>query len=145
VLDIGSGWGSLALHLAQHHGVEVTGLTLSRRQLEAAQRAAAERGLADAQWMLGSLYLRGAPELPRDTARAEALLRRAAERGNPGAAFQLGIVLLSGADAVTPNQREALLWITRSAARGQKEAQDLLEGLRPGAPVRSEPAGPVTR
>ncbi|HQR20962.1 MAG TPA: tetratricopeptide repeat protein [Burkholderiaceae bacterium] len=106
---------------------------------------AAERGLADAQWMLGSLYLRGAPELPRDTARAEALLRRAAERGNPGAAFQLGIVLLSGADAVTPNQREALLWITRSAARGQKEAQDLLEGLRPGAPVRSEPAGPVTR
>ncbi|MDD3650575.1 cyclopropane-fatty-acyl-phospholipid synthase family protein [Immundisolibacter sp.] len=47
VLDIGSGWGSLALHLAQHHGVEVTGLTLSRRQLEAAQRAARERGLAE--------------------------------------------------------------------------------------------------
>ena len=47
VLDIGSGWGSLALHLAQHYGVEVTGLTLSRRQLEAAQRTARERGLAE--------------------------------------------------------------------------------------------------
>ena len=46
VLDIGCGWGSLALHLAQHHGVEVTGLTLSRAQLAAAQRAAEERGLA---------------------------------------------------------------------------------------------------
>ncbi len=47
VLDIGSGWGSLALHLAEQHGVEVTGLTLSRRQLEMAQQAAAARGLGD--------------------------------------------------------------------------------------------------
>jgi cyclopropane-fatty-acyl-phospholipid synthase len=47
VLDIGSGWGALALHLAQHHGVRVTGLTLSRRQLAVAERAAAERGLCD--------------------------------------------------------------------------------------------------
>lgn len=47
VLDIGCGWGSLALHLAEHHQVRVTGVTLSRRQLEVAQRTAAERGLAD--------------------------------------------------------------------------------------------------
>jgi cyclopropane-fatty-acyl-phospholipid synthase len=46
VLDIGSGWGSLALHLAKHHGVEVTGLTLSARQLEVAERSARERGLS---------------------------------------------------------------------------------------------------
>lgn len=47
VLDIGCGWGSLALHLAQHHDVSVTGLTLSARQLEVAQRTALERGFAD--------------------------------------------------------------------------------------------------
>jgi cyclopropane-fatty-acyl-phospholipid synthase len=47
VLDIGSGWGSLALHLAQHHDVRVTGLTLSRRQLAVAERTAEERGLTD--------------------------------------------------------------------------------------------------
>lgn len=47
VLDIGCGWGSLALHLAKHYDVAVTGLTLSARQLGVAQRAAVERGLAD--------------------------------------------------------------------------------------------------
>ena len=47
VLDIGSGWGSLALHLAERHGVSVTGLTLSAEQLRVAKQRAQERGLAD--------------------------------------------------------------------------------------------------
>lgn len=46
VLDIGCGWGSLALYLAERHEVHVTGITLSRTQWQAAQRRAAERGLA---------------------------------------------------------------------------------------------------
>jgi cyclopropane-fatty-acyl-phospholipid synthase len=45
VLDIGSGWGGLALYLAEHAGVEVTGITLSEEQLLVAKRRAAERGL----------------------------------------------------------------------------------------------------
>ncbi|HEV2300719.1 MAG TPA: cyclopropane-fatty-acyl-phospholipid synthase family protein [Stellaceae bacterium] len=47
VLDIGSGWGGLALHLAGEHGVEVDGLTLSAEQLKVAQRRAAAAGLSD--------------------------------------------------------------------------------------------------
>ena len=47
VLDIGSGWGSLALHLAERHGVSVTGLTLSAEQLRVAKERAQQRGLAD--------------------------------------------------------------------------------------------------
>jgi cyclopropane-fatty-acyl-phospholipid synthase len=47
VLDIGSGWGGLALYLAEHAGVKVTGLTLSREQLRVASSRAAERGLQD--------------------------------------------------------------------------------------------------
>jgi cyclopropane-fatty-acyl-phospholipid synthase len=47
VLDIGCGWGSLALHLAEKHGARVTGITLSPGQLEVARRRAAERGLSD--------------------------------------------------------------------------------------------------
>jgi cyclopropane-fatty-acyl-phospholipid synthase len=46
VLDIGSGWGGLALYLAAECGVDVTGLTLSTEQLKVAQRRAAEAGLA---------------------------------------------------------------------------------------------------
>jgi cyclopropane-fatty-acyl-phospholipid synthase len=47
VLDIGSGWGGLALYLARHAGVDVTGVTLSVEQLQVATERAAAAGLAD--------------------------------------------------------------------------------------------------
>ncbi|MEE8150474.1 MAG: cyclopropane-fatty-acyl-phospholipid synthase family protein [Nitrosomonadaceae bacterium] len=46
VLDIGCGWGSFALFLAQHFDVNVTGLTLSEEQHEIACKRASELGLA---------------------------------------------------------------------------------------------------
>ena len=47
VLDIGCGWGGLALDLARDADAEVTGITLSHEQLMAARRRAAAAGLAD--------------------------------------------------------------------------------------------------
>jgi len=47
VLDIGCGWGGLALYLAELCGARVTGITLSRRQLQVAYARAAEKGLTD--------------------------------------------------------------------------------------------------
>ena len=47
VLDIGSGWGGLACHLAAHHGANVCGVTLSPSQLAHAEARAREQGLAD--------------------------------------------------------------------------------------------------
>ncbi len=47
VLDIGSGWGGLALDLARLAGADVTGLTLSREQHESSERRAQEAGLSD--------------------------------------------------------------------------------------------------
>ncbi len=47
VLDIGSGWGGLALHLAREHGVEVTGITLSNDQYETSLRRAEQNGLSE--------------------------------------------------------------------------------------------------
>lgn len=47
VLEIGCGWGGLALYLAETCGVHVTGITLSHEQLAIAQRRAQERGLTD--------------------------------------------------------------------------------------------------
>lgn len=46
VLEIGCGWGAFALYAAQHYGVHVTGLTLSRAQYEFASRLAADTKLA---------------------------------------------------------------------------------------------------
>jgi len=47
VLDIGSGWGGLALYLAGECGADVTGLTLSVEQHNVATRRAAAAGLSD--------------------------------------------------------------------------------------------------
>ncbi len=47
VLDIGCGWGGLALYLARHADVEVTGITLSKEQHRVASARAREAGLAD--------------------------------------------------------------------------------------------------
>jgi cyclopropane-fatty-acyl-phospholipid synthase len=47
VLDIGAGWGGLALYLADIAGIErVTGISLSEEQVARARLRAAERGLA---------------------------------------------------------------------------------------------------
>ncbi len=44
VLDIGCGWGGLALYLAEIAGAHVTGITLSQEQHKRAQERAMERG-----------------------------------------------------------------------------------------------------
>ncbi|MFJ4781057.1 class I SAM-dependent methyltransferase [Streptomyces sp. NPDC088762] len=47
LLDVGCGWGSMALHAAREYGVQVTGITLSREQATYARKRVAEEGLAD--------------------------------------------------------------------------------------------------
>ena len=47
VLDIGCGWGGMALTLARDYGARVTGITLSVEQLHEARHRAAREGLAD--------------------------------------------------------------------------------------------------
>ncbi len=47
VLDIGCGWGGMALYLHRVAGVDVTGVTLSEEQLKVARRRAAEAGVSD--------------------------------------------------------------------------------------------------
>ncbi len=47
ILDIGSGWGGLALYLAAVEDVEVVGVTLSREQYELSSERARRAGLAD--------------------------------------------------------------------------------------------------
>lgn len=47
LLDIGCGWGGLALYAAQHYGVKVRGVTLSERQAELAGERVRAAGCGD--------------------------------------------------------------------------------------------------
>ncbi|MFC5665796.1 class I SAM-dependent methyltransferase [Kitasatospora misakiensis] len=47
LLDVGSGWGSLVLHAARHHGVTAVGVSISEEQVALARRRVEEAGLAD--------------------------------------------------------------------------------------------------
>ncbi|PSK86922.1 cyclopropane-fatty-acyl-phospholipid synthase [Murinocardiopsis flavida] len=46
LLDVGCGWGSLALYAAEHHGARVTAVTLSEQQRDHVRKRIAERGLS---------------------------------------------------------------------------------------------------
>jgi cyclopropane-fatty-acyl-phospholipid synthase len=47
LLDIGCGWGGLAMHAAKHYGAHVVGVTLSERQAEFARARIRAAGLDD--------------------------------------------------------------------------------------------------
>ncbi|MEU3099249.1 cyclopropane-fatty-acyl-phospholipid synthase family protein [Streptomyces sp. NPDC006967] len=47
LLDVGCGWGSMAVHAARDHGVSVVGITLSREQAAYARKRIADEGLTD--------------------------------------------------------------------------------------------------
>jgi len=47
LLDVGCGWGSMAIHAATHHGADVVGITISTEQADDARRRVVDLGLAD--------------------------------------------------------------------------------------------------
>ncbi len=47
LLDVGCGWGGMAMHAARTYGVRAVGVTLSREQAVLARRRVADAGLAD--------------------------------------------------------------------------------------------------
>jgi cyclopropane-fatty-acyl-phospholipid synthase len=47
LLDVGCGWGSMAIHAAREHGVSVVGVTLSQEQAAFARKRVADEGLTD--------------------------------------------------------------------------------------------------
>ncbi|MFE1381068.1 class I SAM-dependent methyltransferase [Streptomyces sp. NPDC058740] len=47
LLDVGCGWGSMAIHAAREYGARVVGITLSREQAAFARKRIADEGLTD--------------------------------------------------------------------------------------------------
>ena len=61
LVEIGTGWGGLAIHAARHFGVRVTTTTISEAQRSEAERRIAAAGLSDKITLLGADYR----DLPR--------------------------------------------------------------------------------
>ena len=47
LLDVGCGWGTMAIHAAANYGIDVVGITISHEQAELARERVAEAGLSD--------------------------------------------------------------------------------------------------
>lgn len=56
VIEIGTGWGAFAVHLAEHYGCRVTTTTISAEQRHYAERLVKERHLEDRVTVLGVDY-----------------------------------------------------------------------------------------
>jgi cyclopropane-fatty-acyl-phospholipid synthase len=64
LVEIGTGWGGLAIHAARHYGVRVTTTTISEAQRELAEERVKAAGLSDRIRILGEDYR----DLPRTLA-----------------------------------------------------------------------------
>ena len=84
-------------------------------------RAAAERGDAELQTYLGTLYSRG-EGVAADDSQAVGWYRKAAEQGYPTGQFNLGIMYAAGR-GVPEDHAEASAWFLRAAEQGLAQAQ----------------------
>lgn len=100
----------------------------------------AEQGNADAQLLLGEMYMKG-QGVVKDSEQARKWFRRSGEQGNADAQFFLGAMyLLPGKDII-----QGVKWLRLSAEQGQQDAQLLLgkaylQGAKdvPRDPVQAE-------
>lgn len=67
ILDVGCGLGGSSLYLAKKYGASVTGITLSRRQVDIASRLAAKQGLGKVSFRIDdALTLQSVPDASID-------------------------------------------------------------------------------
>jgi hypothetical protein len=101
-------------------------------------RPLAEQGNADAQTLLGKMYLKG-QGVPKDPEQANKWFRRAAMQGDAESQFFLGAWYLLPHKDVS----EGLKWLRLSAQQGNQDAQLLLgkaylQGELPREPVQAD-------
>ena len=93
---------------------------LSDEQLLRELRSAADRGDANAQYLLGIAYQKG-EVVPCDAGLAAAWYRKAAEQGHAKAQSFLGFCYATG-NGVDTDTQTALAWWKKAAAQGDAEA-----------------------
>ncbi|WP_036292418.1 SEL1-like repeat protein [Methylosinus sp. PW1] len=82
---------------------------------------AAEKGLAPAQYRLGSIYEKGMG-VERDYAKALTWYKRAADAGNARAMHNLAVLHAGGGDG-KPDYDQAALWFRKAAEYGVRDSQ----------------------
>ena len=89
-------------------------------------RQAAEKGDAEAQFNLATMYTNG-EGVTKDDAEAVRWFRRAAEQGHAAAQYNLGVSYANG-EGVTKDDAEAIRWYRLAAEQGHAAAQYNLGG-----------------
>lgn len=103
----------------------------------AAVKARAEKGDAEAQYLLGGYYAKGIG-VKQDWAKAAEWSRKSAEQGNANGQYALGFLTESGR-GVKQDDAEAAKWYTKAARQGDTAAQYGLADLyRQGAGVKQD-------
>jgi TPR repeat protein len=87
-------------------------------------KRAAEKGYAEAQYMLGLMYDNG-EGVPQNYSETFKWYKRAAEQGHADAQYNLGLMYHNG-KGVPQNYSEAFKWYKRAAEQGVAEAQNNL-------------------
>lgn len=85
---------------------------------------AALRGDSEAQFLVGTIYERGAI-VEQDMKKAALWYEKAAAQGYVDAEYNLGIMYAAGR-GVEPDETKAILWLQRAADQGDEEAHKLL-------------------
>jgi cyclopropane-fatty-acyl-phospholipid synthase len=96
LLDVGCGWGGMAMHAAKNYGADVIAVTLSRQQAEWGQKAVAEAGLSDTVDIRFQDY-RDVPESGFDAISSIGLTEHIGIAQLPSYAFRLASKLAPGA------------------------------------------------
>jgi TPR repeat protein len=84
--------------------------------------AAAEMGLAAAQYNLADLYLRGLG-VPKDAGKAINWLDEAASQNDVDAMYSLGLIYEFGNEGILPDVKRAMEYFAKAAVMGSPRAQ----------------------
>jgi cyclopropane-fatty-acyl-phospholipid synthase len=95
LLDVGCGWGSLAMHAARVHGADVVGITLSQEQAVLARKRVAEAGLTGSVEIRVQDY-RTVEDGPFDAISSVGMAEHVGRSRLPGYAATLGALLRPG-------------------------------------------------
>ena len=104
-------------------------------------RKAADQGVADAEFNLGTIYEYG-QGVQLEYAEAARWYRKAAEQGHGDAQFNLGVFYAHG-KGVKQNHDEAARWYRKASHQGCMEATQALKRQHTGAPLAGSQALPT--